>query len=98
MVQIKSTTIFKKWLNELKDLRAKAKIQTRIKRLQFGNFGDVKAVGEGISELRITEGKGYRVYLKNQHGVIVILLCAGDKSTQEKDIKQAKALARELGV
>lgn len=59
MIQIKSTTVFKEWLDDLKDLRARAKIQTRIKRLQLGNFGDVKAVGEGISELRITEGKGY---------------------------------------
>ena len=98
MIQIKSTTIFKQWLDNLKDLRARAKIQTRIKRLQMGNFGDVKPVGEGVSELRITEGKGYRVYLKNQHGVIVILLCAGDKASQENDIKKAKALAKELGV
>ncbi|WP_279717459.1 type II toxin-antitoxin system RelE/ParE family toxin [Chelonobacter oris] len=98
MIQIKSTTIFKQWLDALKDLRARAKIQTRIKRLQLGNFGDVKPVGDGISELRITEGKGYRVYLKNQNGVIVILLCGGDKSTQDNDIKKAKALAKELGV
>ena len=98
MVQIRATTIFKQWLDDLKDLRARAKIQMRIKRLQMGNFGDVKAVGEGISELRITEGKGYRVYIKNQNGVIVILLCAGDKSTQENDIKKAKSLAKELGV
>ena len=98
MIQIKSTTIFKQWLDNLKDLRARAKIQTRIKRLQMGNFGYVKPVGEGVSELRITEGKGYRVYLKNQNGVIVILLCAGDKASQENDIKKAKALAKELGV
>lgn len=98
MIQIKSTTIFREWLDALKDLRARSKIQTRIKRLQFGNFGDVKSVGDGISELRITEGKGYRVYLKNQNGVIVILLCGGDKSTQDNDIKKAKALAQELGV
>ncbi|WP_410681529.1 type II toxin-antitoxin system RelE/ParE family toxin [Avibacterium paragallinarum] len=98
MIQIKSTTLFKKWLDGLKDLRARAKIQTRIKRLQLGNFGDVKPVGEGISELRITEGKGYRIYLKNQNGVVVILLCAGDKSTQSKDIEKAKLLAKELGV
>ena len=98
MIQIKSTTIFKQWLDNLKDLRARAKIQTRIKRLQMGNFGDVKPVGEGVSELRITEGKGYRVYLKNQNGVIVILLCAGDKASQENDIKKAKAVAKELGV
>ena len=98
MIQIKSTTIFKQWLDNLKDLRVRAKSQTRIKRLQMGNFGDVKPVGEGVSELRITEGKGYRVYLKNQNGVIVILLCAGDKASQENDIKKAKALAKELGV
>ena len=82
MIQIKSTTIFKQWLDNLKDLRARAKIQTRIKRLQMGNFGDVKPVGEGVSELRITEGKGYRVYLKNQNGVIVILLCAGESLSE----------------
>ncbi|WP_386691313.1 MULTISPECIES: type II toxin-antitoxin system RelE/ParE family toxin [unclassified Lonepinella] len=98
MIQIKSTPIFNHWLDELKDLRAKAKIQTRIKRLQFGLFGDVKAVGEGISELRITEGQGYRVYLKNQQGMIIILLCGGNKSTQGDDIKKAKLLAQELGV
>ncbi|MCK3657256.1 hypothetical protein A4G18_00600 [Pasteurellaceae bacterium Pebbles2] len=98
MVQIKSTTVFSRWLDGLRDLRARSKIQARIKRLQFGNFGDVKPVGSGISELRITEGKGYRIYLKNQNGIIVILLCGGDKSTQDDDIKQAKVLAKELGV
>ncbi|MEH8065153.1 type II toxin-antitoxin system RelE/ParE family toxin, partial [Gallibacterium anatis] len=76
----------------------RAKIQVRIKRLQLGNFGDVKPIGEGLSELRITEGKGYRLYLKNQNGVIVILLCGGDKSTQKADIEKAKSLAKELGV
>lgn len=89
---------FKEWLDDLKDLRARAKIQARIKRLQLGNFGDVKPIGEGLSELRIPEGKGYRVYLKNQNGVIVILLCAGDKSSQDNDIKKAKNLAKALGV
>ncbi|WP_439258247.1 type II toxin-antitoxin system RelE/ParE family toxin [Lonepinella sp. BR2271] len=98
MIQIKATSLFNRWLDELKDLNAKAKIQMRIKRLQFGNFGDVKAVGGGISELRITEGKGYRIYLKNQNGILVILLCGGDKSTQDSDIKKAKKLAQELGV
>ncbi|HJF74091.1 hypothetical protein JP28_09535 [Gallibacterium anatis] len=98
MIQIKSTETFDKWLDNLKDLRARAKIQVRIKRLQLGNFGDVKPIGEGLSELRITEGKGYRLYLKNQNGVIVILLCGGDKSTQKADIEKAKSLAKELGV
>ncbi|KGQ37662.1 MULTISPECIES: type II toxin-antitoxin system RelE/ParE family toxin [Gallibacterium] len=98
MIQIKSTEAFDKWLDNLKDLRARAKIQVRIKRLQLGNFGDVKPIGEGLSELRITEGKGYRLYLKNQNGVIVILLCGGDKSTQKADIEKAKSLAKILGV
>ncbi|AAC23069.1 type II toxin-antitoxin system RelE/ParE family toxin [Haemophilus influenzae] len=97
-IQIKTTLTFDSWLSKLKNLRAKAKINARIKRLQFGNFGDIKSVNDGIFELRIDEGQGYRVYLKNQNGVLVILLCGGDKSTQDKDIKQAKLLAQELGL
>ncbi len=97
-IQIKTTLTFDSWLSKLKNLRAKAKINARIKRLQFGNFGDIKSVNDGIFELRIDEGQGYRIYLKNQNGVLVILLCGGDKSTQEKDIKQAKLLVQELGL
>ena len=97
-IQIKTTLTFDSWLSKLKNLRAKAKINARIKRLQFGNFGDIKSVNDGIFELRIDEGQGYRIYLNNQNGVLVILLCGGDKSTQEKDIKQAKLLAQELGL
>lgn len=97
-IQIKTTLTFDSWLSKLKNLRAKAKINAQIKRLQFGNFGDIKSVNDGIFELRIDEGQGYRIYLKNQNGVLVILLCGGDKSTQEKDIKQAKLLAQELGL
>ncbi|EGT78650.1 hypothetical protein BFQ30_08255 [Haemophilus quentini] len=97
-IQIKTTLTFDSWLSKLKNLRAKAKINARIKRLQFGNFGDIKSVNDGIFELRIDEGQGYRIYLKNQNGVLVILLCGGDKSTQEKDIKQAKLLTQELGL
>mgnify|MGYP000473188954 FL=1 len=97
-IQIKTTLTFDSWLSKLKNLRAKAKINARIKRLQFGNFGDIKSVNDGIFELRIDEGQGYRIYLKNQNGILVILLCGGDKSTQEKDIKQAKILAQELGL
>ncbi|TYB02155.1 type II toxin-antitoxin system RelE/ParE family toxin [Aggregatibacter actinomycetemcomitans] len=98
MIQIKTTFLFDEWLNKLKNLRAKAKINARIKRLQFGNFGDLKSVNDGIFEMRIDEGQGYRVYLKNQNGILVILLCGGDKSTQEKDIKKAKQLAQEMGL
>ncbi|ACX82410.1 putative addiction module killer protein [Aggregatibacter actinomycetemcomitans] len=98
MIQIKTTFLFDEWLKKLKNLRAKAKINARIKRLQFGNFGDLKSVNDGIFEMRIDEGQGYRVYLKNQNGILVILLCGGDKSTQEKDIKKAKQLAQEMGL
>ena len=98
MIQIKTTFLFDEWLKKLKNLRAKAKINERIKRLQFGNFGDLKSVNDGIFEMRIDEGQGYRVYLKNQNGILVILLCGGDKSTQEKDIKKAKQLAQEMGL
>ncbi|MBN6065693.1 type II toxin-antitoxin system RelE/ParE family toxin [Aggregatibacter actinomycetemcomitans] len=98
MIQIKTTFLFDEWLKKLKNLRAKAKINARIKRLQFGNFGDLKSVNGGIFEMRIDEGQGYRVYLKNQNGILVILLCGGDKSTQEKDIKKAKQLAQEIGL
>lgn len=95
-IDIKTTNIFDEWINNLKDLRAKTKIQVRIKRLQFGNFSDVKPIGEGLSELRINEGKGYRVYLKNQNNVIVILLCGWDKNTQQKDIQKAKLIAKAI--
>ncbi|OOF40882.1 hypothetical protein BKK47_02955 [Rodentibacter mrazii] len=97
-IQIKTTLTFDNWLAKLKNIRAKAKINARIKRLQFGNFGDIKSVNDGIFELRIDEGQGYRIYLKNQNGVLVFLLCGGDKSTQEQDIKKAKQLAEELGL
>ncbi|WP_233115879.1 type II toxin-antitoxin system RelE/ParE family toxin [Aggregatibacter actinomycetemcomitans] len=98
MIQIKTTFLFDEWLKKLKNLRAKAKINARIKRLQFGNFGDLKSVNDDIFEMRIDKGQGYRVYLKNQNGILVILLCGGDKSTQEKDIKKAKQLAQEMGL
>jgi len=93
MYSIEKTVDFDKWLRKLKDNRAKAKILFRIQRIQeYGNFGDCQPVGQGISELRIHYGKGYRVYLKQKDDAIVLLLCGGTKSTQEKDIKRAKEL------
>lgn len=78
------------WLNSLRDARARAQIEIRLRRVMAGNFGDCKPVGEGISELRVDIGTGYRVYY-GQHGrVLVILLCGGDKSSQQTDIKRAK--------
>lgn len=80
----------------LRDHRARARIAARIDRLALGNPGDVEPVGEGVSELRIHHGPGYRVYFVRRGSVLIVLLCGGDKSTQTKDIKIAKALAADL--
>lgn len=96
MIEIRKTENFVHWLDGLRDIRARARILVRIERLAAGNPGDVKAVGEGVSELRIDYGPGYRVYYKKQGQKIVILLAGGDKSTQPKDIKAALRLAQNL--
>jgi putative addiction module killer protein len=93
MYIIEKTDEFEKWFRKLKDLRTKAKILFRIQRIEdHGNFGDCEPVGIGISELRIHYAKGYRVYLKEHNGKIVLLLNGGDKSTQQKDVEKAKQL------
>jgi putative addiction module killer protein len=96
MIEVRKTVEFDQWLTELRDPKALAKISTRIQRLEMGNPGDVKAVGEGVSEMRIDYGPGYRVYYKQTGKEIVLLLCGGDKSTQANDIKHAKQLAAGL--
>lgn len=96
MLDIKQTPQFNKWLSGLKDARAKQKIATRIRRLGFGHFGDVVPVGEGVSELRIHEGKGYRAYFVQRNGKVIILLCGGNKKTQSRDISAARALTKEV--
>lgn len=96
MVEIRETDTFSLWLSSLRDFRAKARIASRIERLAAGNPGDVKPVGEGISELRIDYGPGYRVYYIQRGRVLVILLCGGDKASQDADITRAKSLALEL--
>ncbi len=96
MPLVKRLDEFSHWLRDLRDLRAKAKIIQRIDRLELGNPGDVAPVGEGVSEMRIHYGPGYRVYIKQRGEEIVVLLCGGDKSTQDTDIALAKKLAREL--
>jgi putative addiction module killer protein len=93
MKKIRRTSVYKKWIKNLRDSRARYRILTQIKRLEEGNPGDVGPVGEGISELRINYGPGYRVYYKDTGNEIVILLCGGDKSTQQADIAEAKRLA-----
>ena len=96
MIEVRKTEIFTRWFEGLKDRRAKARIQARIDRVEMGNFGDVAPVGEGISELRIFYGPGYRVYLKQRGPIVIILLSGGDKSTQASDITRAKEIAKQL--
>lgn len=96
MLEIRTTTAFDKWFTSLKDRRAKARIQVRIDRMQLGHFGDVNPIGDGVSELRIFYGPGYRVYFVQRKNEVVILLNGGDKSTQPKDIAHAKELAGQL--
>jgi len=96
MKTIRTTAEFDDWFDKLRDDRAVAKINTRIKRLARGNPGDVEPIGGGVSEMRIHYGPGYRVYYKDTGREIVILLCGGDKSTQNKDIKRAKEILKEL--
>lgn len=95
MIEIKQTETFRKWRIKLKDERIRGLIASRLDRLSFGHAGDVESVGQGISELRIHYGPGYRIYFHKRGDTIIILLCGGDKSTQEKDIKAAKHLASE---
>jgi len=95
MIEIRQTDTFRGWLSGLRDSRAKARIASRIQRLRFGNAGDVKPVGEGVSELRVDEGPGYRVYFVQRGPVLVVLLCGGTKARQQDDIAQAKRLAAE---
>ena len=96
MIEIRKTAVFAKWIDGLKDVRARARILVRIERLALGNPGDVKPVGEGVSELRIDYGPGYRVYFVKIGQEVIILLAGGDKRTQPKDIKIALNLAQEL--
>ena len=96
MIEIRKTDAFSKWIDGLRDINARARVQARIERLALGNAGDVKPVGEGVSELRINYGPGYRVYFTKIGRSIVILLAGGTKQTQSRDIKNAQSLARRL--
>ena len=96
MIEIRKTDAFAEWLDSLRDIQVRARVQARIERLAAGNPGDVEPVGEGVSELRINYGPGYQVYFKQRGRQIIILLGGGDKSTQAKDVKAALLLARHL--
>jgi len=96
MIEVRQTEAFQAWLQGLADRRAVSRIAVRIARVQSGLMGDIKAVGGGVSELRIDYGPGYRLYLAQRGRVLVILLCGGDKASQRRDIAKAKAMAAEL--
>jgi len=96
MFEVRQTGVFARWLEGLRDIQAAARIVSRIRRMELGNPGDVKPVGEGICEARIDYGPGYRLYFITRGRTVVVLLCGGDKSTQDADIRQAKRLAREV--
>lgn len=96
MIEMRQTEVFARWHGAIKDVRMRARIADRIDRLAKGNPGDVAPVGEGVSELRLHFGPGYRVYFVQRGELIIILLCGGDKSTQRRDIETALRLARDL--
>lgn len=95
MLVLKQTETFRKWRMRLKDERARALIASRLDRLAFGHPGDVAPVGNGISELRLHYGPGYRIYFQQRGEILIVLLCGGDKGSQGKDIKLAKKLSQE---
>ena len=96
MYEIRETDAYQKWFESLRDLNARFRIAARIRRVSLGNLGDVKSVGEGVLELRITYGPGYRVYFIRHGDTVIVLLAGGDKSTLRRDIEHAKELARGL--
>ena len=96
MIEVRQTAIYSKWFRNLRDRSAKGRIIARIRRLSLGNFGDVKPIGEGVSEMRIDYGPGYRIYFVQQGTEVVILLAGGDKKTQDRDIALAKDIAKKI--
>jgi putative addiction module killer protein len=96
VIEIRQTEAYADWFDRLRDRRARARIDVRIRRLSLGNPGDVRPIGSGVSELRIDYGPGYRVYFMQRGPMLIILLAGGDKRTQERDIKKALELARGL--
>ena len=96
MIEVRQTARFAAWLRALRDERARARILKRLDRAARGNLGDVAPVGEGVSEMRIVHGPGYRVYFVQRGSRLIVLLCGGDKSTQAADIEAAKTMAKEV--
>jgi len=96
VIEIRLTETFAEWLRKLRDRRAAARIAERLRRLALGSYGDVRPVGEGLSELRIDYGPGYRVYFVQRGATLILVLRGGDKADQDRDIARAKALAKEI--
>ena len=96
MIEVRQTVAFGRWLRDLRDIQAKARINARIRRVSLGLIGDVKPVGDGVSELRIDYGPGYRLYFIRQGEAVLLLLVGGDKGSQKRDIRRAKAMATEV--
>lgn len=96
MIEIRKTATFTKWFDGLRDIRARARVLARIERLAVGHAGDVKSIGEGVSEMQIDYGPGYRVYFRKRGRSLIILLAGGDKQSQQRDINTALRLARNL--
>ena len=96
MIEVRQTEVYARWFRKLRDRQARARINARIRRLSLGNTGDVRPVGEGVSELRIDYGPGYRVYFVQQDQSLALLLIGGDKSTQNRDIARAHDLSQGL--
>jgi len=98
MYEVAQTREFQRWHRELRDSRAVARITAAIERIQFGLLGDCKSVGQGVSEIRISYGPGYRLYYTIRERQLIVLLCGGDKTTQRRDIKRAQKLKEDYGV
>lgn len=96
MYQLKRTDVFDDWLLDLRDVRAKARILARLESARLGNLGDVRSVGDGVGEMRVNVGAGYRVYFTRRQRVVIVLLCGGDKSSQARDIARAKQMVDEI--
>jgi putative addiction module killer protein len=94
--QLQRTDVFDDWLLDLRDIRAKARILARLESARVGNLGDVRSVGNGVSEMRVDVGAGYRVYFTRRQQVVIILLCGGDKSSQARDIARAKQMVHKI--
>jgi putative addiction module killer protein len=95
-IALRQTDEFRDWLHRLRDERAKARIAARVRRMERGNSGDTRLLGGGLMEMRIDYGPGYRIYLVRRSALIVLLLCGGDKRTQQRDIAKARELMKEL--